>query len=432
MNPIDVSSYKLYELSANESDLKIRKKTYTTALKNNYVVINYDRDIICDDDLDSGKYRSVIVSRASKNVLAFAPPKSVSLDLFQKMHPEIDARKMIVSEIVEGTMINLWFDPEIGDAGSWEISTKSAVGGNYYFYRTQYFNEEKTQDSTFRNMFLDALRAERTAAPLSAAAPMLNALPTKYCYSFVLQHPENHIVLPISTPAIYLVAVFDMSVASGIAHIPQTEFQHWKCLNEDVGGIFRFPQVFEVSELQSYADLEKLFSSPQGGYSSMGVMIQHLDTGARTKIRNVVYEEVKKLRGNNPNLQYQYLCMRRMNKVMEFIKMFPCYKNIFYKFYTQYNEFVSNVHKSYISYYVKKSGELISKKYFPHIYKIHHTLYLPSLLAGEKTIVTRRVIQKYLDALEPCEMLYFLNYELRQHSKDAKEAAESGENGREQ
>ena len=36
----------------------------------------------------------------------------------------------------------------------------------------------------------------------------------------------------------------------------------------------------------------------------------------------------------------------------------------------------------------------------------------------QKKVVTRYVIQEYLDSLEPSELLYFLNYETRKYTKD--------------
>ena len=56
----------------------------------------------------------------------------------------------------------------------------------------------------------------------------------------------------------------------------------------------------------TYQELQNKFSSIQGDYNYLGVMITNMETGERTKIQNSVYDEVKTLRGNNPNLQYQY------------------------------------------------------------------------------------------------------------------------------
>jgi hypothetical protein len=131
-------------------------------------------------------------------------------------------------------------------------------------------------------------------------------------------------------------------------------------------------------------------------------------------LENPTYAEVRELRGNNPNLQYQYLCLRKIEKVDDFLKYFPQYKRIFYGFYKQYEEFITNTHQSYVKYYVKKTGEIISKKYFPLIYKIHHEVFIPSIATGEKLIMRRAEIKKYILNLSPTELIYYLNYNKEQ------------------
>jgi len=100
------------------------------------------------------------------------------------------------------------------------------------------------------------------------------------------------------------------------------------------------------------------------------------------------------------------------------LNFFPQYKDVFYRFYKEFHEFVTNVHQSYISYYVRKSGQRISKKYFPLIYKLHHEVFLPSLVKREgdndndsnRIIMRRTEIGKRLVEMPPSELIYYLNY----------------------
>jgi hypothetical protein len=117
----------------------------------------------------------------------------------------------------------------------------------------------------------------------------------------------------------------------------------------------------------------------------------------------------KQIRGNNPNLQYHYLVLYRIGKVTEFLSFFPMYKKIFYRFYTAYHNFITEVHEGYLSYYIKKESKQIDKRYFIHVSKIHHEIYLPSLATNEKKKITHRVVREYFDKFEPGEVLYYLN-----------------------
>jgi hypothetical protein len=142
-----------------------------------------------------------------------------------------------------------------------------------------------------------------------------------------------------------------------------------------------------------------------------------MENGERTAIKNPTYDSIKTLRGNNPNLQYQYLCLRRMGKVKDFLYYFPQYRGLFYRFYQDFENFINNVHISYLSYYIQKQEIVISKKYAPHVFKIHHEVYLPSLQTEEPIIVKRRVVKEYFEKMEPRELIYHLNYDRRMYMK---------------
>jgi hypothetical protein len=126
---------------------------------------------------------------------------------------------------------------------------------------------------------------------------------------------------------------------------------------------------------------------------------------------NPNYLELAELRGNQPNIQYQYLCLRRIQKVAAFLQYFPQYNSEFTKYKLQYDTFVTNVHQSYLSYYVRKEGIVISPKYFPTIYDIHHSIFIPSISNPEKIIIRHKVVKEYIDQFDPAKILFLLNYD---------------------
>ena len=44
------------------------------------------------------------------------------------------------------------------------------------------------------------------------------------------------------------------------------------------------------------------------------------------------YKELQELRGIHPNILYQYLCLRKISKITEFVTHFPQYKQMYWKF----------------------------------------------------------------------------------------------------
>ena len=414
----------MFTIDTATNNNKIESKEYSTLL-NSYQILNYDPTCICDDDTESGAYRSVVLDAESKSVVCMAPPKSVTFSHFRTSGEIVGVldclgqgtqlqdshvSTLVINEFVEGTMLNLFYDQR---AETWEIASKGAVGGNYWYFRTSYDNvAHGCEQLTFRDMFLDALRVER-GTPLNDIA-LLNELPNTFMYSFVLQHPDNHIVMRIERPQLYLVAAYQVVVnisdgASTILNVPLSEISKYS-FNKSAYNVIRFPQEVPASQLR-YDML-----TGNNHLFDVGYMITDTKSGLRTSVLNPNYLALKELRGNHPNLQYQYFALFQAGKIHEFLMYFPSYNNLFYKFHLQSMNFIQEVHDAYVTYFIKKMGKQvrINKYVFHHIYKLHHEVYLPSLAVGaEATLVTRKVVTDYFNAMEPKEKLYHVNYKLR-------------------
>ena len=145
-----------------------------------YTLIKYDKNFLSHCDASSyGLCRSIIANDKNK-IVCFSPPKSINENKFMDKYPVLD-NNFIVEELVEGTMINMFYNNE-----RWEISTKSVIGANTRFFKT-------SVKTNFRKMFFDAFFHSGITYEM---------LDTKFCYSFVLQHPFNRIVTPITASLI--------------------------------------------------------------------------------------------------------------------------------------------------------------------------------------------------------------------------------------
>ena len=118
-----------YEIDTHSYDgEKVVSKTYTTPHAQ-YKILNLSKD----SDDEHGTYRSVIVDPETNKIMCISPPKSIPNSSFYEAFP--DKAGVVATEIIEGTMLNLFYDCRIS---SWEIASKGAVGGNYWYFRTQY------------------------------------------------------------------------------------------------------------------------------------------------------------------------------------------------------------------------------------------------------------------------------------------------------
>jgi len=384
------------EMNRNDSDTSnVLKLNKIVCSNERYTVINYDKKNLCVDMIPTyGLFRSVILNSINV-VVSFAPPKSISFESFIAKYDTKNA-SIRAEEFIEGTMINVFWNPQIGESGGWEISTRNTVGAKSSFFHN-------TNDQTFRSMFYEAAEANNL---------FIENLAKTYCYSFVLQHPKNRIVVPFSRPNLYLLAIYHIvnSYVNKTIVYP-TDIQEAR--NYDwCGATIQFPRIYEFD---NYAELIEKYASMNTPYDTVGFVLHNIDTCERAKMRNPVYEQVKSLRGNQPKLEYQYLCLRKEGRVGEFLKFFPEHKKSFSVFRDKIHLFTETLFLHYISCYIKKEKPLIefTEQYRTHMFHIHKH-YLDEL-REQKCYVTNTVVIKYVNNLHPSLLMHCLNYNVKKN-----------------
>jgi hypothetical protein len=362
-----------------------------------YKVIRYDKNLLCLDLIASyGLCRSVVLNR-NDEVVCFAPPKSYNADVFISKY--LETEDIVAEEFIEGTMINVFFDTSIEDACSWEISTRNTVGATSSFFKSP-------GSKTFRQMFMEAA---------NVCGLDINKLQHDLCYSFVLQHPENRIVVPFSKPDLYLVAVYKINNIPDNVTITHFDAQEYKNYFNELGTSVKFPQIYKFN---NYSELVEKYGSMNTSYDIVGVVIHNKATGERTKIRNPVYEQVRNLRGNQPKLQYQYLCLRKEGRVKDFLKFYPENKRDFSTFRDQVHLFTNTLYSNYVSCYIKKERPLLefSEQYRTHMFNIHQ--HYMNEMREKKQFINNTFVQKYVNGLHPSLLMYCLNFQMRKRNVD--------------
>jgi hypothetical protein len=378
---------------------------YSTKSNQKYKIVRYNKDILTVDLIPSyGLLRSVIIN-SENTVVSCAPPKSLPADHFIKKY-ETKSDYIIAQEFVEGTMINVFYESE--EVG-WKIATRNTVDADVSFYK-------KKEGKTFKTMFEEACRENNFN---------LETLNRRFCYSFVLQHPDNRIVVPFSKPQLYLVEVYEI-ISEGnledrvIRVIPQN-ISAVRTNGQWLQTTIRFPEVYEFA---TYSDLIEKFASANTPYNIMGIVIKNMITNERTKIRNPIYEEVRHLKGNQTKLQYQYLHLRSEGKLPEFLKYYPENKKDFSECRDKVHMFTGTLHQNYLACYVRKERPLkeFGSQYRTHMFKIHEQ-YMNDLKPNN-LFVTNTVVQKYVNSLHPSLLMHSLNFHVRKQNVDTIRAAD--------
>lgn len=367
----------------------------------------------CDELQTLGLLRSVVLDRDGK-IVAYSPPKCVvpSANEFNERYSD---DKIIVEEFVEGTMFNVFYHKPNGqeDGADWDIATKSCVGANIVFHslppalkqdqppaEVEADAQAAEPKKTFRRMFLECM---------NHVGLDLNALQKDCSYSFVMQHPNNHIVRHITEPALYLVAVYKIDNENLVVE-EQCRDEHLSKINSSARTSVRLPLQFTNVGLD---ELKEIYTSLNSPYDFPGLVCRECSTGARFKFRNPNYERMKNLHGSEPKLQFQYLSLRHQNKVKDHLKLHPEHRDAFEKFRDQLHAYTNQLFANYISCYVKKERPFSE---YPLEFKTNmfrlHQLYLNELREKKEHVTLGQTIA-YMNNLFPSHQIYALNYGVR-------------------
>jgi hypothetical protein len=364
-------------VSESESVRKFSVKVSSYRLVS-YNILSYNKTNINEQTVETlGLFRSVIFRNGK--LLAFSPPKSLPFSSLIDKYPD---EEFIYEEIIDGTMINLFYDHEYS---KWELASKKKVGAE-----TAFFTQGQLKDNeTFRHLFLE-----------SCAHTKLNfeLLPKNNCYSFVFQHPKNRIVTPIKEPKLYLIAAYTLDSSSSYS---ATEVAREALQDYIAHSSVRFPAKFEKNEITEWAQ----------PYELPGIMVHHRASGSRSKIRNEMYEHVRLLRGNQPKLQYHYLVLLKSARLDEYLYYYPEMREIFMGYNTTIAEYTTELFRHYIDCYSNRKMPL---KEFPYQFRTHmYTINqnYKNKMYGLKTI--HESVHDYINSLEPAQLMFALNYKYR-------------------
>lgn len=249
-------------------------------------------------------FRSVVYHQ--NQLVCVSPSKSIPYSTFHEKYP---IEECCVEEFIEGTMINLWY----GD--KWNLSTRSILDATCTF----------ESDKTFSEMFDECMEED----PLD--------LSSEYCYSVVMQHPENIIITPITCKRLYIVGKY--RIVDGV--VQECELTKHS------------PKQFHV---KSYEEAEALAQTVEG----KGLMIKC--KGERAKIKRTLYYEREAIKGNSP-FRFLYLCMRNTPELVHFLKEFPWYTTEAANIETTILQVIQTLYTSYVTYYIRKQ---LMPPTFPH------------------------------------------------------------------
>lgn len=327
-----------------------------------YKIVNYMSNKMWPTNLygTAGVLKSLIFTSDNK-LISFAPPRSHSYETFADIFPNISLLQ--VEEFVDGTMLNLFWDPSRDE---WNINTRKKLGANNYYYT--YTNNY--HQPTFRNMFYD------TAATCGLD---IDQMDRSYVYSFVLCHPDNRLCTKVVDPKLVLVEVYKLESNVGV-DVTSTSYtievvDRQVVMNSDVLKRSRVTTPAQHLGVTSYTDIMQLLDGiSQSPDILKGLIVRDPVTNTRTKFITDMYNKVMcEYKNNCADMRFMYLRLRANKTVSKYLAHFPEHIELFEHYHNMLCDYTHFLYALYIDCFVKKIKPLTE---YPahvktHMFKLH-------------------------------------------------------------
>lgn len=283
-----------------------------------------------------------------------------------------------IENFVDGVMIGMWFDKY---NNKWQYHTRSTIGANCRYY---------SQTKSFKFMFETATRGLDW-----------DALDKEACYTWVLQDPENRIVVPVKQSQAYCVQKAKIGTDGSVDLLPLESAMN------PVSSIPNGLTTWEDVRLR-VADWNTRFK-----HNIQGIHIKDKE-GRRWKLRTTEYNRVRALRGSSARLDFLWLSAWRMNALPAYLALYPEERGLSAATIMKWKQVTNDVFHMYVDVFKARSlpKTAIPPKFKPLLYGIHNK-YMTELKPAGKSVDWRAVLE-YMNSRDIPQMLYVINWEMRQ------------------
>jgi len=338
-----------------------------------YVLIHYDKEVSDMNHINTKSFRSIIWNMVTNRPVCVSPGRGAAFSA-------APATGWRAEEFVDGVMINMFYD---GANDNWKLATRTQLGAGGSFYGTRPFAE--LFEETCKVQGVDLTLFDKTC-----------------CYSFVLNHPEERIVVPVlyGTPTLTLVATYRIDPATGafetvVAHAP-------------IAGIKRptlYPTLETLEGVITYVGAR----SAADRQAFQGVVLTRADGQGHTrwKLRSTLYSHIRFLRGNQAKLPFLWLDLwsRAPRAFLEYLIYYPEESVAAQRIVETFKGCTQTFHDLFIQVYKKHELPLGStpQKYRKLLWEARHASVPPYFPA----------LRDFMNRQDTARKLWLVNYEIR-------------------
>ena len=239
---------------------------------------------------------------------------------------------------------------------------------------------------TFRSLFLEAYGSEPVLEEPDGALSTF--------FSFVVQHPEHHVVTPTSFPRAILIQRGIISSTGSLV------------LYDGFSSCYVSPSATHPDMKLSEYIQQCCHNRP---WSFRGIVVKD-KSGQRWRFRSEKYMAIQMLRGNEPHIYERYARIFTQNLSGIYLEYYPEDIIPFSLCGIFMNDIIQLFHRMYHAVFIRKSSTFsqLHSIFRPHLYAIH-SIYLTTLRPLKKWI-TAQEIRVYLMGHHPSRIAHLIRH----------------------
>ena len=302
----------------------------------------------------------IILEKDTFKIICYTFNKSLDKLEFD---PKLNLNELYVEYALEGTLIRLFYYNNC-----WNICTKKCIDAG---------KSKWISDKNFSQLFQECIN--------SANINIIPNLNNECCYSFILTHPENNIVVKYIEPKIFHISTRNMTTLEEI--------------NDSIGLEKVLKNRIEQKDLPEL--LNKLFNETSLFYEGYILSDNNYN---RQKIKSNIYTFVRNIWGNTNNRFLKYAELRKnIDMFQTYLYYFPSDKIMFELYENRIIYLAKNILETYINRHVVKSITTVPFYFAKIIYKLHGDFF------KTKTFTDYNKVMIFLLDLSPKQLYFVLN-----------------------
>ena len=300
----------------------------------------------------------IIIEKNTYKILCYTFDKC-----YEDLNENFDYDNLYIESCIEGTLIRLYFYNN-----KWMVSTKRCIDAT---------KSKWLSDKNFFELFLECTNIN-----------LMETLNKNHCYSFVLAHPENSIVVKYNIPILFHISTRNLETLNEVL------------VNVDIGCQYLMKSFLNKNNLNEFKNSILIDESLNDeGY----IMIDK--NYNRCKIKKPYFCKVRELWGNTNNRFIRYLELRKDDTLLaNYLYFFGQDKQKFIDYEIIVRNLCTDIYTLYHEKHIKKNNVNIPYYYSQFIYKLHGN-YLK-----DKVLVNYYKVMKELFDLKPNKISFMIQH----------------------